>query len=186
MFFFGPNDRTNFDDYRPEVHDSDGLLMINGRGERIWRPIANPKSLQVSAFLDAAPRGFGLTQRNRDPARYQDFEASYEKRPTLWVEPVGDWGRGAIMLIEIPSDSEINDNIVAYGSQRTRSRPAPSSPSPTGSTGAASLRPSQGWRRSKRRASVVGRCRAIPRNGASSSIISWRNSRLPPVPIHRR
>ena len=114
MFFFGPNDRTNFDDYRPEVHDSDGLLMINGRGERIWRPIANPKSLQVSAFVDAAPRGFGLTQRNRDPARYQDFEASYEKRPSLWIEPVGDWGRGAVMLIEIPSDSEINDNIVAY------------------------------------------------------------------------
>lgn len=114
MFFFGTNDRTNFDDYRPEVHDSDGLLMVNGRGERIWRPISNPKSLQVSAFIDAAPRGFGLTQRMRDPNAYQDFEANYEKRPTLWIEPVGDWGRGAVMLVEIPSDSEINDNIVAY------------------------------------------------------------------------
>jgi glucans biosynthesis protein len=114
MFFFGTNDRTNFDDYRPEVHDSDGLSMVNGRGERIWRPVANPKSLQVSAFIDAAPRGFGLTQRTRDPAAYQDFEANYERRPTLWIEPVGDWGRGAVMLVEIPSDSEINDNIVAY------------------------------------------------------------------------
>ena len=68
----------------------------------------------MSAFADAAPRGFGLTQRNRDPATYQDFEAHYEQRPTLWIEPVGDWGRGAVMLVEIPSNSEINDNIVAY------------------------------------------------------------------------
>ena len=114
MFAFGPNDRKEIDDYRPEVHDSDGLLMVSGRGERIWRPIANPKSLQVSAFVDAAPRGFGLAQRNRDPITYQDFEADYERRPTLWVEPVGDWGQGTVMLVEIPSDSEINDNIVAY------------------------------------------------------------------------
>ena len=114
MYAFGPNDRHDVDDYRPEVHDSDGLLMINGRGERIWRPIANPGKLQVSAFADGAPRGFGLTQRNRDPATYQDFEAHYQQRPTLWIEPVGDWGRGAVMLVEIPSNSEINDNIVAY------------------------------------------------------------------------
>ncbi len=114
MFFFGPNDRKNVDDYRPEVHDSDGLLMVNGRGERIWRPISNPVKLQISAFEDAAPRGFGLTQRDRDPATFQDFEASYEKRPTLWIEPVGDWGQGSVTLIEIPSNSEINDNIVAY------------------------------------------------------------------------
>lgn len=114
MFSFGPNDRSDVDDYRPQVHDSDGLLMVNGRGERIFRPISNPQSLQVSAFADAAPRGFGLTQRDRDPATFQDFEANYEKRPTLWIEPVGDWGQGAVMLIEIPSDSEINDNIVAY------------------------------------------------------------------------
>ena len=114
MFAFGPNDRKDVDDYRPEAHDSDGLLMISGRGERIFRPVSNPQSLQVSAFEDAAPRGFGLTQRDRDPTTFQDFEAQYERRPTLWVEPVGDWGLGAIMLVEIPSDSEINDNIVAY------------------------------------------------------------------------
>ena len=114
MFYFGPNDRKNIDDYRPEVHDSDGLLMVNGRGERIWRPVSNPQKLQISAFEDVAPRGFGLTQRDRDPQTFQDFEATYEKRPTLWIEPVGDWGQGTVTLIEIPSDSEINDNIVAY------------------------------------------------------------------------
>jgi glucans biosynthesis protein len=114
MFAFGPGDRLGVDDYRPEVHDSDGLLMISGRGERIWRPLTNPKMLQVSAFVDAAPRGFGLMQRNRDAAAYQDFEATYERRPSLWIEPVGDWGQGAVTLIEIPSDSEINDNMVSY------------------------------------------------------------------------
>ena len=114
MFLFGPNGRQDVDDYRPEVHDSDGLLMINGRGERLWRPLANPRHLQVSAFVDTGPRGFGLSQRQRDFDAYQDIETNYERRPTLWVEPVGDWGEGAVALFEIPSGSEINDNIVAY------------------------------------------------------------------------
>ncbi|CAN5243515.1 glucan biosynthesis protein [soil metagenome] len=114
MYMFGPNGRNGVDDYRPEVHDSDGLLMVNGKGERLWRPLSNPKTLQISAFQDTRPRGFGLSQRERSFAAYQDIEANYERRPTLWVEPVGDWGDGAVTLIEIPSDSEINDNIVAY------------------------------------------------------------------------
>jgi len=116
MFFFDANGREREDDWRPEVHDSNGLLMVNGRGERLWRPLANPKNLQISAFVDAGPRGFGLIQRVRDPNAYQDFESHYERRPSLWVEPVGDWGKGAVTLVEIPSDSEINDNIVAYWS----------------------------------------------------------------------
>jgi glucans biosynthesis protein len=118
MFFFGPNGRHDIDDYRPEVHDSDGLLMVNGRGERLWRPLANPQELQTSAFVDVGPRGFGLIQRNRDFESYQDVEAAYERRTSLWVEPVGDWGRGAVTLIEIPSESEIHDNIVAYWAPR--------------------------------------------------------------------
>jgi periplasmic glucans biosynthesis protein len=118
MFMFGPNGRHDVDDYRPEVHDSDGLLIANGRGERLWRPLANPDKLQISAFVDAGPRGFGLIQRNRDFDSYQDVEAAYERRTSLWVEPVGDWGRGSVTLIEIPSESEIHDNIVAYWSPR--------------------------------------------------------------------
>jgi glucans biosynthesis protein len=114
MFFFGPIDREGVDDYRPEVHDSDGLLVLNGRGEQIWRPLNNPDTLQISAFLDAGPRGFGLMQRNRNLAAFQDFEAHYERRPGLWVEPLEEWGEGAVTLVEIPSDSEIHDNIVAY------------------------------------------------------------------------
>ncbi|HUG62063.1 MAG TPA: glucan biosynthesis protein G [Methylomirabilota bacterium] len=118
MFFFSANDRHGVDDFRPEVHDSDGLLMVTGRGERLWRPLANPQDLQISAFVDRSPRGFGLIQRERDFDRYQDLEAAYERRPSLWVEPVGDWGAGSVTLIEIPTDSEIHDNIVAFWSPR--------------------------------------------------------------------
>ncbi len=114
MFMFSPNGRNSADDFRPEVHDSDGLLMFNGRGEHIWRPLQNPAQVEVSAFLDVKPAGFGLIQRDRNPADYQDFEAAYDRRPSLWLEPVGDWGEGAIVLTEIPSDAEIHDNIVAF------------------------------------------------------------------------
>jgi glucans biosynthesis protein len=114
MHFFAPNDRTRVDDYRTAVHDSDGLLMWNGRGEQLWRPLANPIDLQISTFADASPRGFGLMQRRRDFAAFQDLEARYERRPSLWVEPIGDWGKGAVVLTEIPSKQEVDDNMVAF------------------------------------------------------------------------
>lgn len=101
------------DDFRPEVHDSDGLAMVTGEGERIWRPLRNPGSLQVSSFMDNNPRGFGLQQRERRFDRYQDGVAKYETRPSLWVEPKGDWGEGEVRLVEIPTPSEYHDNIVA-------------------------------------------------------------------------
>ena len=114
MFMFSSYGRENVDDFRPRVHDSDGLLIHNGRGERLWRPLRNPNNLQISAFSDNAPLGFGLIQRNRDFNNFQDLEAHYERRPSLWVEPIGNWDKGAIVLVEIPTQSEINDNIVAY------------------------------------------------------------------------
>jgi glucans biosynthesis protein len=124
MFLFDASNRGRFDDFRNAVHDSDGLEIVNGGGERIWRPLANPRTLQVSAFLDQDPRGFGLVQRQRNFTDYQDAEARYDKRPTLWVEPRGAWGRGDVELVEIPSDREIHDNIVAYWQ--------PASPLPVG------------------------------------------------------
>lgn len=101
------------DDFRPEVHDSDGLSMITGAGEHIWRPLANPRALSVSSFGDRNPRGFGLLQRERRFDQYQDLVASYATRPSLWVEPLEEWGEGSVRLIEIPTDSEVHDNIVA-------------------------------------------------------------------------
>lgn len=113
MFFFGPNDRKDFDDFRPAVHDSDGLAIFNGRGEQLWRPLNNPHDLQVSTFADRNPSGFGLMQRERNFAAYQDLESSFEKRPSLWFEPIGDWGEGAVKLFEIPTKEEVHDNIAA-------------------------------------------------------------------------
>ncbi|MBV1927831.1 MAG: glucan biosynthesis protein G [Rhodobacteraceae bacterium] len=114
MFLFDETNRTRFDDFRPAVHDNDGLMIQNGAGEVLWRPLANPQRLQISSFADASPRGFGLMQRARKQSDFADLQAHYHKRPGLWVEPKGDWGRGAVTLVEIPSDKEIYDNIVAY------------------------------------------------------------------------
>jgi len=114
MYLLDAMSRAEIEDYRPAVHDSDGLAMLTGQHEWLWRPLANPSKLQVSAFQDVSPRGFGLMQRKR---RYQDFldlEAKYEKRPSLWIEPIGDWGAGWVELYEIPSQTEINDNIVGF------------------------------------------------------------------------
>lgn len=114
MFLFGENTKNKFDDHRPEVHDSDGLLIWNGNDELLWRPLDNSKYLRISSFVDNNPKGFGLMQRDKNPEHYLDFEANYEQRPSAWVEPLGNWGKGMIQLVEIPSIQEIHDNIVAY------------------------------------------------------------------------
>ncbi len=114
MFLYDDKNRSQFDDFRLAVHDNDGLAMQTGAGEWLWRPLNNPKTLQISAFMDSGPRGFGLMQRKRAYRDFLDLEARYERRPSLWVEPVGDWGAGHVELVEIPSDREYHDNIVAY------------------------------------------------------------------------
>ena len=114
MFDFDANDRIGVDDYRHAVHDSDGLLMWSGRGEQVWRPLANPRTLQVSEFGGSGLRGFGLMQRKRGFIDYGDLESRYERRPSLWIEPIGDVGEGAVHLVEIPTKREVDDNIVAF------------------------------------------------------------------------
>jgi len=114
MYMWGENHTRFVDDFRPEVHDSDGLLMAASNGEWIWRPISNHRQLRVSSMTDENPRGFGLLQRDRDFDHYMDMESRYEKRPSMWVIPESNWGKGRAELVEIPSDSETNDNIVAY------------------------------------------------------------------------
>jgi len=113
MFLFGPEQPRRFDDFRPEVHDSDGLLIANGAGERIWRPLSNPTQLQSSAFKDRDPAGFGLMQRQKDLASYQDLEARYDLRPSLWAAPAAPFGEGDVRLIELATRTEAEDNIVA-------------------------------------------------------------------------
>ena len=114
MYFFGSNDRVGVDDYRGEVHDSDGLSIWRATGEGLWRPLVNPKELRVSVFADDNPRGFGLLQRGRGYSAYGDLESRFDLRPNLWVEPKGAWGQGSVRLIEIPILDETHDNIVAF------------------------------------------------------------------------
>lgn len=114
MFLFAEKNRGAFDDYRPNVHDSNGLRIERSDGDVLWRPLNNPPVLAGSYFAETAPRAFGLCQRDRDFGNFQDPEARYERRPSVEVRPLGDWGAGAVRLVEIPTDLEVHDNIVAF------------------------------------------------------------------------
>lgn len=116
MYWYGRGDRPRAADWRPQIHDSDGLAIWTGAGERIWRPLANPPRVITNSFADHNPRGFGLMQRDRAFDDYQDDGAFYDRRPSLWVEPLGPWGAGSVQLLEIPTASETDDNIAAYWS----------------------------------------------------------------------
>lgn len=118
MFWYdqiaGRDRRPGPPDWRPEIHDSDGLAILAGNGERIWRPLANPPTARLNALRADGVRGFGLLQRDRVFDHYQDDGAFYNRRPSLWIEPKGDWGPGAVCLFEMPSDSETNDNVALF------------------------------------------------------------------------
>lgn len=123
MYLFGPNQPSKIMNYRPALHDSEGLAIHAGNGEWLWRPLNNPKHLAVSNFSVENPRGFGLLQRQRDFSDYEDLDDEYEKRPSAWIEPKGDWGKGTVDLVEIPTADETNDNIVAFWSPETLPEP---------------------------------------------------------------
>ncbi len=114
MFFHGENTLQPPVDFRPEVHDSDGLLLNFSTGEWLWRPLDNPRALQVNSLQMHSPRGFGLLQRDRDFEHHQDLETRTDLRPSVWITTEGDWGDGAVQMVEIPTDTDIRDNIVAY------------------------------------------------------------------------
>ncbi len=113
MYWFSETAKPAILDWRPEVHDSDGLAIAGGNGERIWRPLNNPPRIRLSSFVENNPRGFGLMQRDRDWHNYVE-DGAYERRPSLWVDIKEDWGKGFIQLLELPTDDESEDNIVAF------------------------------------------------------------------------
>jgi glucans biosynthesis protein len=114
MFFYGEAEQRPADDFRPEAHDSDGLIVNFNSGEWLWRPLANPEALRVGTFQASDLRGYGLVQRDREFDHYQDLETHLERRPSAWVVPRGNWGEGRVELVEIPSKTDINDNVVLY------------------------------------------------------------------------
>ena len=130
MYLFSEANRSRFDDYRTQVHDSDGLQIRRANDDVLWRALTNPPRLATSYFSETSARGFGLHQRDRAFRDYHDAGAHYHDRPSVDVDFLGDWGPGAVRLVEIPTDLEINDNIVAYWS--------PQDPAPAGA--------SQEWR----------------------------------------
>lgn len=124
MYWFGENAIKTFDDFRPEVHDSDGLALKLENGEFLWRPLENKQGApRIFAFGANNVRGFGLLQRDRDFRNYQDLEALYHRRPGVWIEPVGDWGDGEVKLVELPTADEKMDNIVAFWEPKNKPRP---------------------------------------------------------------
>lgn len=127
MYQMGENDRRMANDWRPEIHDSDGLAMFSGNGENLWRPLVNPTGVRVNSYFDENPQGFSLMQRDRNFEHYQDDAVFYEKRPHLWVEPKSlngkGWGKGAVQLVEIPTVDETFDNVVAFWNPETPPQP---------------------------------------------------------------
>lgn len=123
MYWFGENSEIKADDYRPEVHDSDGLLIRAENDELIWRPLHNPSAIQHQIFPTKNVRGFGLLQRDREFSNYQDIFNLYHQTPSVWVEPRGNWGEGEVHLIELPTNFEGNDNIVAFWNPKEKPRP---------------------------------------------------------------
>jgi glucans biosynthesis protein len=127
MYLYGENDRRMGHDWRPEIHDSDGLSMHNGNGEWLWRPLSNPAGVRLYSYADRKPQGFGLMQRDRDFANYQDDGVYYERRPSLWVTPKTTkpegWGQGGVQLLELPAPDETYDNIVAAWTPAEKPQP---------------------------------------------------------------
>ncbi|MFL6576481.1 MAG: glucan biosynthesis protein, partial [Povalibacter sp.] len=158
MFFFDESNRSRVDDFRDEVHNSDGLQILMESGEQVWRPLANPTSLQISSFTATAPRAFGLVQRSRRISDYQDLDAQYNKRPSAWIEPTSRWGDGSVQLIEIPTDKETNDNIITMW--------RPKDPIPAGKPWSTSYRVR--WNEVPRSLPAIGRV-STTRSGPSSN-----------------
>src|SRR5581483_2959991 len=123
MYLHGENDHRAHNDWRPEIHDSDGLSMWTGAGEWIWRPLVNPATRRFNAYQDNNPRGFGLLQRDRNFDHYQDDGVFYERRPSVWVEPKSGWGKGSVQLVELSTPDETFDNIVAFWNPAEKPRP---------------------------------------------------------------
>lgn len=126
MFYYGENTSRPRGEWRGEVHDSDGLLIQNGGGEWLWRPILNPSTLTMDYFSTVDVRGFGILQRDNHFASFNDLGAHYQKRPSTWVSPENAWGPGDVVLVQLPTLDETNDNIVAFWTPRQA--PTPNTP----------------------------------------------------------
>jgi glucans biosynthesis protein len=174
MFFSGEN-QPRGGDYRPEVHDSDGLMVATGEGEWLWRPLQNPVRTAVNSFAVQQLRGFGLMQRDRAFASYEDAEARYERRPSAWVKPLNDWGPGRVELVQLATPDETHDNIVAYWVPARM--PAAGEPLDLAYEiawqGDAQQRPPNGWTVQSRRGMGYTRLTPLERSGQVQYVVDF-------------
>ncbi len=180
MFFYGKNDPRAGDDWRPEIHDSDGLQMYSGSGEWLWRPLINPRGVRVNSFADDQPRGFGLMQRERDFKQYQDDGVFYDKRPSVWVEPQGNWGKGSVMLVKSRRATRSRTTSSPSGlpsTSRSRGRSICSAIACTGGRGIPSSNRDRPLPRARGSAGSSGRSASISRGGSWWTSLAVRSSR---------
>jgi periplasmic glucans biosynthesis protein len=123
-YLFSGLDHRRPDDVRAAAYESAGLQILTGSGEWLWRPVSNRETLQISAFSDVNPRGFGFLQRSRSFDAFYDDETHWELKPSLWIEPIGDWAAGDHRLLEIPAASEANENVIVQWRPKTAMAPA--------------------------------------------------------------
>jgi len=114
MYLYGENASNHFGNFHPEIHDSDGVLLNTGKGDWRWRPLEQEPFLQTYQFSDENPKGFGLLQRDRDFQHYQDMDLKYNVRPSAWVTPHGNWGKGSVILSQLPSNNPNTDNVILF------------------------------------------------------------------------
>ncbi len=114
MYLYGENAPNHFGNFHPEIHDSDGVLLNTGKGDWLWRPLGQEPFFQIYKFDDENPKGFGLVQRDRDFQHYQDLNLKYNVRPSAWVIPHGNWGKGSVVVAHRPSNDPNTDNVVLF------------------------------------------------------------------------
>jgi periplasmic glucans biosynthesis protein len=115
MYLFGENAKDHHGDtFHPEIHDSDGLLIDNGHGEWSWQPLQQQRMQQFYPIDEDNPAGFGLLQRDRQFDHYQDKDLLYNVRPSAWIVPQGNWGKGKVTLFQLPSDTKDTDNVILF------------------------------------------------------------------------
>ncbi|WP_245392176.1 glucan biosynthesis protein G [Salinicola halophyticus] len=125
MYLYGPEQPSSTLNYRPAIHDSNGLLISDSQNGWTWRPLANPAKLMMNEQATPRLRGYGLMQRDHDFDNYQDIDSRYDLRPSAWIEPQNEWGAGKVELIQIPTPNETNDNIVSMWLPETAPEPQP-------------------------------------------------------------
>lgn len=124
MFWFTLGEPDNFYDYRPSVHNSEGLVLSDGKND-IYEPLTNypfHKMINDDISCDSL-RYFGLVQRDREYNRYMDPGVKYHLNPNCLIVPQNNWREGSLRLFVLPTLTEWMDNINLFWIPKTLPEP---------------------------------------------------------------